>query len=76
MTISTEPVPLPYNGDGSTTAFPITWKYFAKSHVVATLRASGVETLWVLDTDYTLTAAGVEAGGTLTATTPPAPAST
>lgn len=73
MTISTEPAPLPYSGNGSTTAFAITWKYFAKSHVVATLRSSaGVETLWVLDTDYTLTAAGVEAGGTLTATTAPA----
>lgn len=62
-----------YSGDGSTTAFPVTWKYFAKSHVVATHRDSdGDETTWVLDTDYTLTAAGVEAGGTLTATVAPA----
>lgn len=77
MTISTEPAPLSYSGDDSTTAFPITWKYFAKSHVVATLRSSaGVETLWVLNTDYTLTAAGVEAGGTLTATTAPASGTT
>ena len=77
MTISTEPYPIPYAGNGSTTAFPITWKYFAKSHVVATLRSSsGTETLWVLDTDYTLTAAGVDAGGTLTATTAPASGTT
>lgn len=38
MTISTEAVALSYAGDDATTAFPITWKYFAKSHVVATLR--------------------------------------
>lgn len=73
MTISTEPAPLSYDGDDTTDEFPITWKYFAKSHVVATLRdAAGDETVWVLNTDYTLTAAGVDAGGTLTATTPPA----
>jgi len=73
LTISTEPTPLSYDGDDATVAFPVTWKYFAKSHVVATLRSSaGVETLWVLNTDYTLTAADVDAGGTLTATTAPA----
>lgn len=73
MTISTEPTPLSYAGDGSTTAFPVTWKYFSKSHVLATLRDSdGDETTWVLDTDYSLTAAGDDAGGTLTATVAPA----
>ena len=73
MTISTAPTPLSYNGDGSTTAFSITWKYFTKSHVVAILRSStGVETVWVLGSDFTLSAAGVSSGGTLTATTAPA----
>jgi len=73
MSISTEPTPLSFNGDDSTVAFAITWKYFVKGDVVATLRDSaGAETVWVLDTDYTLTAAGVDAGGTLTATTAPA----
>ena len=73
MTISSEPVPLSYNGDGSTVAFAITWKYFATSDVRATLRsAAGVETTWVLSTDYTLTDADVDAGGTLTAVTAPA----
>lgn len=71
MTIATAPVPLKYNGDGTTTAFPVTWPYFAKSHVRATLRsAAGVETLWVEGTNYTLTAPG--ASGTLTATVAPA----
>ncbi len=73
MTITAEPLALSYSGDDSTTEFAITWKYFAKSDVLVTHRdASGVETPWVLDTDYTLTAAGVESGGTLTATTAPA----
>ena len=73
MTISTEPAPLSYNGDGAIVNFAITWKYFAKSHVVATLRSTtGTETVWALTTNYTLTAAGVDAGGTLTAVTAPA----
>lgn len=73
MTISTAPSPLSYDGDGSTTGFSITWKYFAKSHVVATLRdSSGVETVQTLTTHYTLTDAGVSTGGTLTMVTAPA----
>lgn len=77
MTVSTAPAPLSYAGDGTTTGFAITWKYFAKAHVVVTLRSStGTETTWVLDTDYTLTPAGVSTGGTLTATTAPAASET
>lgn len=73
MTISTEALPQSFDGDDSTVDFPIPWKYFKKSHVIATLRdSSAVETIWVLDTDYTLTDAGVASGGTLTATTAPA----
>src|SRR3990167_8182131 len=73
MTITTEPAPLSYSGNDSTTNFAITWMYFAKADVVATLRSStGTETTWVLNTHYTLTDAGVDTGGTLTATTPPA----
>ena len=77
MTISTEAGPLSYNGNGVTVNFSITWKYLAKSDVVATLRsAAGVETVWTLNTDYTLTDADVDAGGTLTATTAPASGTT
>lgn len=71
MTVSTAPTPLSYAGNGSTTAFPITWKYNAKSHVVATLRSStGTETVWALTTNYTLTDPGDT--GTLTAVVAPA----
>ena len=73
MSITTEPAPLSYNGNDSTVDFSITWKYFAKSDVSATLRnAAGAETTWVLNTNYTLTDANVDTGGTLTATTAPA----
>ena len=73
MTVSTEPVPVSYNGDDATVDFSIPWKYFSKSDVRVTHRsAAGVETTWVLSTDFTLTAAGDDAGGTLTATTAPA----
>src|SRR4030066_1868890 len=71
MTISTAPTPLSYAGNGSTTAFPVSWKYNAKSPVVATLRSSaGAETVWVLTTNYTLTDPGDT--GTLTAVVAPA----
>ena len=71
MTISTPASTLRYAGNGSTTAFAITWAYLAKAHIVATLRASdGTESVQVLDTDYTLTDVG--ASGTLTMTTAPA----
>lgn len=73
MTISTPAVALSFAGDDSINPLSIPWKYFAKSHVVAILRGTdGTETTWVLDTDYTLTEAGVEAGGTLTPTVAPA----
>ena len=71
MTISTAASPLSYAGNGSTTAFPITWAYISKAHVVATLRnSSGVETVQILDTNYTLT--DPDDTGTLTMTIAPA----
>lgn len=71
MTISTAASILSYAGNGSTVNFAITWVYVAKAHVVATLRdAAGVETVQVLDTDYSLTDPGDT--GTLTMTNAPA----
>ncbi len=72
MTVSTEPAALSYSGDGATATFAITWKYFAKAHVVVTLRDSaGSEATWVLGTQYTLTDEGISTGGTLTVVTAP-----
>jgi len=70
MTISTAAAKLSYAGNGSTVDFAITWVYIAKNHVVATLRdAAGVETLQILDTDYSLT--DPDTSGTLTMVNPP-----
>ena len=62
----------PYAGDGTTVAFAVPFKFLANSHVKAIhVDGTGVETTWVEGTDYTLSGAGVDAGGTLTATTAP-----
>ena len=73
MAFSDDPIRVNYPGDDSTTSFPTTFKFYDNSHVKAVLRdALDVETVWVEDTDYTLTGAGEDAGGTLIATTAPA----
>ena len=73
MTITTPPTPLSYPGDGNQTQFPISWKYFDKTHVTALLRdATNGETIWSLGSDFLLTTAGLDSGGTLTATIAPA----
>jgi hypothetical protein len=65
MTVASETSKISYAGDGSTDEFAVTFKYTAKSQIQAILSdASGDETIWVEDTQYTLTGAG--ASGTLT----------
>jgi len=72
MTVSTTTSRVEYAGNGSTTAFAISFPYQAKSHIVATLinDSTGAETSWALTTNYTLTDPG--ATGTLTALVAPA----
>lgn len=73
MTVASETARQSYAGNGSTTQFSVPFYFIDNSHVKAILRdANGDETVWVESTDYTLTGAGVMAGGTLTATTAPA----
>jgi hypothetical protein len=71
--ISTAYSPTSYNGDGVTTAFPITWGINASSEVVVTevIIATGVETIKTLTTHYTVTGLGP-----LTVTALVAPAAT
>lgn len=72
MTYSTTIVRKEYAGDGATTQFSVPWRYDDKSHVkVILVDAAGSPTEWTLDTEYSLTDAGVEAGGTLTVDTDP-----
>jgi len=72
MTVSTATSRVEYAGNGSTTAFAISFPYQAKSHIVATLinDSTDAETAWALTTNYTLTDPG--ATGTLTALVAPA----
>ena len=72
MTLSSTTSKVSYNGDGSTTSFPVTFKFIVNAHVQAILRdAGGVETTWTENTQYTLTGAGNDAGGALTVSTSP-----
>lgn len=64
-----------YAGNGVTTVFPFTFKIFDPTHLVVTeTTAAGVTSTLVLNTDYTVTGVGLDAGGTITrlgATSPP-----
>lgn len=73
MTVSSTTARVSYSGNGSTTAFAVSFYFLASSHVKVTLRtASGTETVQVLGTHYTVTGAGNPAGGTVTMVTAPA----
>lgn len=64
----------PYAGNGVTTVFPFAFKVFDPTHLVVTetVTATGVTTTLVLNTDYTVTGVGLDAGGSITrASAPP-----
>jgi uncharacterized protein YjbI with pentapeptide repeats len=60
----------PFNGNGSTTSFPFTFKVFAAADIAVTIANSlGVETALVLDTDYSVSLNAnqeTSPGGTIT----------
>src|SRR5687767_180383 len=78
MPITSENTRWAYAGNGVTTAFSVAAKFLANADVSAILvnDSTLVETPWVLGTHFTLTGAGDDAGGTLTATTAPASGTT
>ena len=66
MTISSTTVRNSYSGDASTTTFSYTFKIFADSDIQVIIRsANGTETTKTITTHYTVTGAGVSAGGTV-----------
>ena len=73
MTLGAMTTPDQYNGDGGTTSFPITFVFWNSDDPRVTLKvtATGVETVWVRGSDYTVTG-GSGATGTIEATTAPA----
>ena len=72
MTLTATTVRVQFSGDGSTTAFAVTFVFWDDDDFQAILTDSaGADTTWVRGTDYTV-AGGSGATGTLTATTAPA----
>lgn len=73
MTVSSQTSRVDYAGDGVTTIFPVPFYFLEDSHLKVILSddSTGAETVLVLNTGYTVTGAGVLAGGSITATTEP-----
>ncbi len=75
MTTTNERLRRTYDGDGSTTVFPVDIYYTEPDQISVTLRdAAGGETDWVLGVNYSLTtptAGDEDVGGTLTVITSP-----
>ena len=71
-TLSSETVRKSYSGDDSTTAFPTTFVFWDDDDLEVTLvvDATGVETIWVRGTNYTVSG-GDGLNGTVTAITTP-----
>ena len=72
MTVSSETAKVTYNGDGSTSSFSVTFYFLDTSDVKVIHRdADGNETTWTEGSQYTLTGAGAQSGGTVTVSTGP-----
>jgi hypothetical protein len=78
MTVSTSTSTASYTANGSTTTFAYPFKIFANSDLAVILRnnTTGVETLQVLNSAYTVTGAGSDAGGSVVFGTAPATGNT
>ena len=78
MTVSTATSFNSYAGNGSTTSFAYAFKIFQDSNLVVTLvnDTTGVETTQTLTTDYTVTGAGSDSGGSVVFGTAPASGNT
>ncbi len=71
-TIETETCKVTYTATSGLTAFPYTFKIFEDSDLVVMVRdADGDENTLTLTTDYTVTGAGDDSGGTVTFLTAP-----
>lgn len=74
MTLATTNSRVSYNGNGVTTAFSFPYRFLQDSDltVILVTVATGVETTQMLTTNYTVTGAGDDAGGTVTMLVAPA----
>jgi hypothetical protein len=78
MTVSTSTSTASYTANGSTTTFAYPFRIFADSDLVVILRntTTGVETVQVLNSAYTVTGAGNNAGGNVVFSVAPASGNT
>ena len=74
MTISTTDNRVSFAGNGSTTAFATGFKFFANTDltVILVVDSTGVATTQTITTNYTVTGAGEDSGGTVTMLVAPA----
>ena len=76
MAVSTAYAPLEFSGNGSTTAFAVSWPFFDATLVATLVSSAGVETVQTITTHYTVSGGtdsdGLPATGTLTMVTAPA----
>lgn len=72
MTISTTYAPVQYNGNSVTTVFAFPYKFFDADNLLVTLTliSSGVDTVQVLNTDYTVTGGGGAVGSIVFSSAP------
>lgn len=67
MTVSSTTTKAQYSGNGVTTVFAVPFYFLLNADLLVILRSSGgVETTQLLGTNYTVTGAGNEAGGSVT----------
>lgn len=73
MTVSSTQSRIGYNGNGATTVFAFPYRFLESSDLtVIVVLATGTQVTQVLNTDYTVTGAGDDAGGTVTMIVAPA----
>lgn len=72
MTVPSEQNSISHAGNGISTVFPIPYYFLEATDLVVTLVDSlGAATVLIIGSDYTITGAGNQAGGSLTATVAP-----
>lgn len=73
MTLSTTSARISYSGNGSTTAFAFPYRFLLNADLIVILRdSSGNEAVQVITSQYAVTGATLDAGGTVTMVTAPA----
>lgn len=73
MTVSASTSRADYNGNGITATFTVPFYFLDNAHIVVykTVVATGVVTTLVLDSDYSVSGAGVVSGGSITCSAAP-----